>query len=87
MNNAQLKVEIKKSAAPAAVKPAPLKSSTLTNRAGLNGEQREERRKMMFKQGGKRRISTANEQKFQIKGVRTNRRFDLMMENRYKSKK
>lgn len=83
MNNAQPKVVIKKSAVPALAKPAPLKGG---NRALLNGEQREERRKMMFKQGGKRRISTANEQKFQIKGVRTNRRFDLMMENRFKSK-
>lgn len=86
MTNAQAKVEIKKSAVPALAKPAPLKSSTLSNRARLNGEQREERRKMMFKQGGKRRVSTANEQKYQIKGVRTNRRFDLMMENRYKLK-
>lgn len=87
MNNAQAKVEIQKSSTLALAKPAPLKSSTLNNRARLNGEQREERRKMMFKQGGKRRMSTAIEQKFQIKGVRTNRRFDLMMENRYKSKK
>lgn len=86
MNNVKAKVEVQKSTVPAIAKPVPLKSSTFSNRARLNGEQREERRKMMFKQSGKRRMSTVVQQKVQIKGVRTNRRFDLMMENRFKSK-
>lgn len=60
----------------------PLESFSMNSRAKLNAEQREERRKMMFKQGGHRNFN----QKVMIKGVRTNRRFDLMMEQRFKLK-
>lgn len=75
LNAAQPKVEERK----------PLVSNTMNNRAELNFKQREERRKMMYKtKGGVRRKSIKIENRVQIKGVRTNRRFDLMMENRLK---
>lgn len=52
------------------------------NRTRLNDEQRQERRKQLFKQGTKRKSVGRKGIVPTIKGVRLNRRFELMMQNR-----
>ncbi|XP_031628662.1 E3 ubiquitin-protein ligase RBBP6-like isoform X2 [Contarinia nasturtii] len=56
------------------------------NRQRLNDEERQERRKQLFKQGSKRTTASKNIVP-EIKGVRMNRRFELMMKNRNAVKK
>lgn len=64
-----------------AQKRRPLAPNHQVNKARLNDEERQERRKQLFKQGSKR-MSTKNNPVPTIKGVRMNRRFELMMKNR-----
>lgn len=65
-----------------AVVRAPLVAQPVNKRAKLNADQREERRKMMFKQGSTRRESIKAAEKVKIQNVKTNRRFDLLMKYR-----
>ncbi|XP_055305262.1 deoxynucleotidyltransferase terminal-interacting protein 2-like [Sitodiplosis mosellana] len=69
-----------------AEKRRPLAADNHVNRARLNDEERQERRKQLFKQGSKRASIKKNPVPA-IKGVRMNRRFELMMKNRNASKK
>ena len=64
----------------------PLAADNRVNRARLNDEERQERRRQLFKQGSKR-TSIRKNQVPTIKGVRMNRRFELMMKNRDALKK
>lgn len=55
---------------------------THVNKAQMNDEERQETRKKLFKQGsGRTKANPAPS----IKGVRMNRRFELMMEHRNKN--
>lgn len=57
---------------------------TSVNRARMNDEERQETRKQLFKKGSAR--AKANSAPLvSIKGVRMNRRFELMMKNRNKN--
>lgn len=47
------------------------------NKVQMTDEDRQEKRKQLFKQGKQNTVTA-------IKGVRTNRRFELMMQNRKK---
>lgn len=51
------------------------------NKARMNDEDRQERRKQLFKQGSKQSLGKKNIVPA-IKGVRMNRRFELLMKNR-----
>lgn len=66
-------------------KPEERKPLARVNRERLNDEERQERRKQLFKQGPKR--SLAKNSVPTIKGVRMNRRFELLMKNRNAAKK
>lgn len=57
------------------------------NRARMNDEERQERRKQLFKQGSKRQTLGKKNAVIGIKGVRLNRRFELLMKNRNAPKK
>lgn len=69
-----------------AEKRRPLAPENRVNRARLNDEERQERRKQLFKQSSKRTSIKKNPLP-SIKGVRMNRRFELMMKNREAVKK
>lgn len=68
-----------------AEKRRPLAAENRVNRARLNDEERQERRRQLFKQGSKR-VSMKKNAVPAIKGVRMNRRFELMMKNRNAAK-
>lgn len=51
------------------------------NRTRLNNEERQERRRQLFKQGPKRQ-EKGKKDETTIKGVRLNKRFHVMMQNR-----
>lgn len=69
-----------------AQKRRPLVADNRVNRARLNEDERQERRKQLFKQGSTKATSKNNPVPT-IKGVRMNRRFELMMKNRETSNK
>lgn len=57
------------------------------NRARMTDDERQERRRQLFKQGPKTKAVAKKNPVVGIKGVRLNRRFELMMQNRNTSKR
>lgn len=79
-------LDVKNSSVAEKEKRRPLVADNRVNRARLNDEERQERRRRLFKQGPKR-TSMGKNPVPTIKGVRMNRRFELMMKNRDALKK
>lgn len=79
-------LDVKNSSVAEKEKRRPLAADNRANRARLDDEARQERRKQLFKQGSKRTSMRKNPVPA-IKGVRMNRRFELMMKNRDALKK